>query len=191
MKKMIPLYLALFSIALFLGMIARHEWRLAHSDSIFVRLMPADPRSLLQGDYMALNYQLYFSGLAPQDDSFPARSSAEVAAEDFKNKPQVLAYVQLDGQRRVIKTGFDEKMLAAYPASSAKLILKNPNNSFESLYPAADSFLFAEGLEPCYRNARFAELKVQANGQPLLAGLADENLKALNCEQRGEWWKGS
>ena len=81
-------------------------------------------------------------------------------------------------------------MLAAYPASSAKLILKNPNNSFESLYPAAASFLFAEGLEPCYRNARFAELKVLANGQPLLAGLADENLKALNCEQRGEWWKG-
>jgi len=152
--------------------------------------MPADPRSLLQGDYMALNYQLYFGGLAPSDDSSPARSSAEMTAEYFKNQPQVLAYVQLDGQRRVIKTGFDEKILAAYPASSAKLILKNPSNSFESLYPAAASFLFAEGLEPCYRNARFAELKVQANGQPLLAGLADENLKALNCEQRREWWKG-
>src|SRR5690606_27242312 len=58
MKKFLALPLSIFSIALFVGLILQHEWHLAKSESIFVELAPVDPRSILQGDYMALNYQL-------------------------------------------------------------------------------------------------------------------------------------
>lgn len=64
MKKFMALHLSIFSIALFVGLIVQHEWHLAKSDSIFVELAPVDPRSILQGDYMALNYDLHFSAVA-------------------------------------------------------------------------------------------------------------------------------
>lgn len=191
MKKMIPLWLAAFSIALFLIMIGRHEWHLAHSDSIYVKLKPVDPRSILQGDYMALNYQLYFAELSPAMELIEDHLPSDAAKAYFYNQPSILSYVQLDAQRRVIQTRFDPQLLNDYPDASAKLVLRNPHNTFEGLYPAARSFLFAEGLEPCYRNAQFAELKVRENGQPLLVNLVGENLKALNCEQQNDWWKGS
>lgn len=191
MKKMIPLWLAAFSIALFLIMIGRHEWHLAHSDSIYVKLKPVDPRSILQGDYMALNYELYLAEQPPAMELIEDHLPSDAEKAYFYNQSSILSYVQLDAQRRVIQTRFDPQLLNDYPGASAKLVLRNPHNTFEGLYPAARSFLFAEGLEPCYRNAQFAELKVRENGQPLLVNLVGENLKALNCEQQNDWWKGS
>lgn len=191
MKKMIPLWLAAFSIALFLIMIGRHEWHLAHSGSIYVKLKPVDPRSILQGDYMALNYELYLAEQPPAMELIEDHLPSDAEKAYFYNQSSILSYVQLDAQRRVIQTRFDPQLLNDYPGASAKLVLRNPHNTFEGLYPAARSFLFAEGLEPCYRNAQFAELKVRENGQPLLVNLVGENLKALNCEQQNDWWKGS
>ena len=195
MKKMLPLVLATLSIILFGLMIARHEWHLAHSDLIYVKLQPVDPRSLIQGDYMALNYDLYFGGKPPQALSSDVQITQERTAENlereyFIDQPSILSYVQLDAQHRVIRTSFNPDVLTMYPDSSTKLILKNPANTFDGLYPAARSYLFAEGLETCYRDAQYAALKVQKNGQPLLVGLVGENLQAFDCEQKQSWWKG-
>ena len=194
-KKSLPLFLAVFSIIFFSVLIIRHEWHLSNSESIYVRLKPVDPRSMIQGDYMALNYHLYYGGLPPAMELTDARVDEHAASEQLKidyflNQQSVITYVQLDSQRKVILTSFNPNLLTGYPNDSAKLIVKNPENTFEGLYPAARSFLFAEGLEPCYRDAQFAELKVQANGQPLLAGLVGGNLQALHCEQKQAWWKG-
>lgn len=194
-KKMLPIGLAVLSILLFVLMIARHEWHLANSQSIYVKLQPVDPRSLIQGDYMALNYQLYLGGLPSVEQSANRQTAKVNDAENlhrdyFFDQNSIVSYAQLDAQRRVIRTSFNPKLLAQYPSSSTKLVLKNPDNRFEGLYPAASSFLFAEGLEPCYRDAQFVELKVQENGQPLLVGLVGENLQSLLCEQKKVWWKG-
>jgi uncharacterized membrane-anchored protein len=102
-----------------------------------------------------------------------------------------MSYVLLDTQRRVINTSFDSRILQAHPAASTRLSLKNPQNTFEALYPAANSFMFAEGLEPCYRNAKFAELKVKEDGKALLVDLVDSQLKPLNCENQKSWREGS
>lgn len=188
MKKLLPLHLAIFSIALFCGLILQHEWHLRHSQSIYVELAPVDPRSILQGDYMALNYNLHFSATAPEDAT--QQPVPEISINDFNNQSHVMSYVQLDRQRRVIKTSFNRTELDQ-SKTLARLVLKNPRNTFDGLYPAANSFMFAEGLEPCYRNAKFAELKVQDDGKALLADLVDDQLKSLTCESRKNWWQGS
>lgn len=190
MKKFWALHLSIFSIALFVGLIVQHEWHLRNSHSIFIELAPVDPRSMLQGDYMALNYQLHFAAMAT-DASSPNPASSDIRVQDFNHQSQVMSYILLDAQRRLIKTSFDPQLLQAYPASSAQLLLKNPRNSFEALYPAANSFMFAEGLEPCYRNAKFAEIKLQENGKALLLDLVDSQLKPLNCESWKNWRQGS
>lgn len=188
MKKFMALHLSIFSIALFVGLIVQHEWHLAKSESIFVELAPVDPRSILQGDYMVLNYDLHFSAVAAGNGS--EQPVSDIRTEDFKNQSHVMSYVQLDQQRRVIKTSFEQSTLNQ-SERSARLILKNPHNTFEALYPAANSFMFAEGLEPCYRNAKFAELKVKENGKALLVDLLDQQLKPLNCESSKSWREDS
>ena len=186
MKKFLPLHLAIFSIALFCGLIAQHEWHLRDSQSIYVELAPADPRSILQGDYMALNYDLHFSALAAEKRL--EQSEPKISIQDFENQSRVLSYVQLDEKGRVVRSSFDRSALDQ--PRSAQLILKNPQNTFEGLYPATNSFMFAEGLEPCYCDAKFAELKLKENGEALLADLVDQNLKSLNCENRKAGGRG-
>lgn len=194
MKKFLPLILAGFSILLFVGLILKHEDHLANSQSIFVELAPVDPRSILQGDYMALNYELHFEGDAEADrgeEGGLADKKIAALEKRIQDQTHLLSYVQLDDQHRVIQTSLDKSLLKIAPETSMSLILKNPSNRLANLYPAANSFLFAEGLEPCYRNAKYAEIKVKDNGQALLANLVDQNLRALNCESQKDWVQGS
>jgi len=44
---------------------------------------------------------------------------------------------------------------------------------------ATNAFFFREGDEPTYRNARFGEFRVAANGEPRLVALLDANLQKL------------
>ena len=187
MKKLFPLILAGFSILIFTGLILKHENHLANSQSIFVELAPVDPRSILQGDYMILNYELYFdTGI---DDGAEALQNWKILAleKHIQNKAHPLSFVLLDEQRRVIQTRFDENFIKADSQASLRLVLKNPSNQLQNLYPAANSFMFAEGVEPCYSKAKYAEIKVKENGLALLVDLVDQNLKPLNCENSKNW----
>lgn len=184
MKKIIPLVIAMLSIVFFIGLILKNEQNLKHSDSVYVRLAPVDPRSLIQGDYMVLNYDLSFWGLPEQNNQTDIPTSDIV----IQNKPKFIAYVALDAQRRVVKTSFDPRLLEMYPTSSHRLMLKNPSNRLSALYPASNSFLFAEGLAECYQEAQYAEFKVDERGSAILASLRGEDLKDLACEKRKKWW---
>ena len=194
MKKMIPLALALLSIAVCLGLIFKNEWHLNNSQTMYVRLQPVDPRSIIQGDYMALNYQLYF---APQHLSPESTNQANSNQEDqifsghyfdevIKNKSSVLTYVELDSQRRVIHSYFE----LPKNVRTARLILQNPNNRYNGLYPASRSFLFAEGLADCYQQAEYAEFKVDEQGNAILTALKGDQLQDLGCESKRDWLSG-
>lgn len=184
MKKIIPLVIAMLSIVFFLGLILKNEQHLKQSDSIYIRLAPVDPRSLIQGDYMVLNYDLSFWGLPEQN------YQTDIPTNDIviKNKSSVIAYVALDDRRRVVKTSFDQRLLEKYPSSSHRIVLKNSDNRLDRLYPASNSFLFTEGLAECYQAAQYAEFKVDEKGNAILASLRGEDLKDLACEKRKKWW---
>lgn len=193
MKKMIPLCLALFSIVVFLGMIFKNELHLKNSESIYVRLQPVDPRSILQGDYMALNYQLYF---APQNSTPENTNQPDINSEDhifsgqyfdeiIKNKSSIVTYVELDPQKRVIHTRFEPLK----NVQTQRLILQNPDNRYTRLYPALQSFLFAEGLAECYQQAEYAEFKVDEQGNAILMSLKGDQLQDLGCEAKRDWFE--
>lgn len=177
MKKYVPIILACLCILMFLWIIVANEQHLKKSEAIYIKLQPVDPRSLIQGDYMQLNYELYLPELA----------NAEADFEVIQGKAHVLAYVELDAMRRVKATTFEPQQ----NHQLQKLILKNPHNHSSALYPSTQSFLFAEGLGECYEKAQYAEFKVNREGKAILAGLKGEDLKDLGCEQRKGWWQGS
>ena len=172
MKKIIPILLTILSLILFETIIAKNEQHLATGQSIYVSLAPADPRALLQGDYMALRYNLNFVGAIVQ--------------APWGALP--LAYVLVDSQGRVLKTSFKQDILLGqgrvYP-----LQLKMGHG--ERPFPASDSYFFAEGLAGCYEQARFALFKVSAEGKPLLADLVNEQLQPLHCEAQQKWQEGT
>ena len=173
MKKYLALILAVVSLIIFNLLILKNEHHLKNHPSIFIELQPVDPRSLIQGDYMVLNYNLKL------DESLSRRLPIS-----SYHQSSLLSYIVLDQNRVVTKTLFSLQQPAV---TAQKLRLKNPDNSPDSLYPAANSFLFAEGLADCYNNARYAEFKVDIDGNALLASLRGKNLQPLNCEQQAKW----
>lgn len=167
----LPLLLSIGSILFFWFSIQQHQRHLNQGESIYVQLAPADPRSLIQGDYMVLAYQLFF------DERLDNR------VKDFDDKTMTI-YVQLDEQKRVIKSDIQAQQ------GMRPLIIKNPKGYLTQAYPSTNSFMFAEGLGECYQQAKYAEFVVDDVGKPMLKNLVGEQLNALNCEQGKTWSQG-
>ncbi|WP_198077882.1 GDYXXLXY domain-containing protein [Acinetobacter calcoaceticus] len=182
MKKYFSLILAIATTLFFVGLIAKNEWHLDHSKSIFIELKPVDPRSILQGDYMALAYELNLQTPKPL-----AEKENETLNQRIFNYASIHAKVSLDSHNKVIRTILEPNNLS--PEQS--LILKNPENRYQALYPASRSFLFAEGLAQCYQKAKYAEFKVNTKGEVILFDLRGEGLQPLNCKQQKNWWEGT
>ncbi|WP_368677984.1 GDYXXLXY domain-containing protein [Acinetobacter lactucae] len=178
MKKYFSLILALTTMLFFAALVVKNEWHLHHSKSIFIELKPVDPRSILQGDYMALAYELHLQSLK-------ALAGSEALGQVVFNRSSVPAKIILDSQNRVVRTILDINNSFV----GQRLILKNPENRLEALYPASRSFLFAEGLAQCYEKAKYAEFKVNPKGEAILFDLRGEGLQPLNCEKQKNWWK--
>lgn len=167
----LPLLLSIGSILFFWFSIQQHQRHLNQGESIYVQLAPADPRSLIQGDYMVLAYQLFF------DERLDNR------VKDFDDKTMTI-YVQLDEQKRVIKSDVQAQQ------GMRPFIIKTPKGYLTQAYPSTNSFMFAEGLGECYQQAKYAEFVVDDVGKPLLKTLVGEHLQPLNCENQQTWWQG-
>lgn len=56
-----PLAILLVGLAILAGInftVWRYEQAMANGEVVLLRLAPVDPRSLMQGDYMRLNYEI-------------------------------------------------------------------------------------------------------------------------------------
>lgn len=155
MKKwMIWLTLA-FVLAALNGTIASKENILRHGQAMLFKLEPVDPRSLIQGYYMELRYEIIRS--APMDQV--GKSGCLVVRLD-ENK--VAQFVRVHTGEPLA----DGEYLIAYKKRA-------------NLKLGAESFLFQEGKAQEYSKARYAELKVRPDGKSVLAGLRDGGFEKL------------
>ena len=135
--------------------VARKEILLNGGTVMYLRLAPVDPRSLMQGDYMALNYEM-----ARKVPSDAPRDGRLVVSVDARH---VAEFVRL-GEGEAMKEG---ERLLRYRIRRKRVKL------------GAESFFFAEGTAHEYDRAKYGELRVTEEGDSVLVGLADENLKRL------------
>lgn len=163
-----PLRLAA-ALALALGLIAvsvaGKERLLATGATVLLELRPVDPRSLFQGDYMALRYALegQVAKVTPLD-GLP-RNGRLVVALDAE---EVGRFVRVwDGG--ALQPG---EQLLRYRVRTRRW-------GGEELRLGAESFFFEEGTAELYQNAEYGELKVAANGESVLVGLRDAELRPL------------
>lgn len=143
----------------------RKEQTLSKGELVLFRLAPVDPRSLMQGDYMALNYEVAsVSKLYPGDsiELVPPQGYA-VIASDSNNVAQILRLQLTTGG---LKTG--EKLI------------KYRKEYFDLLKLGAESFFFEEGQGKIYEKAKYGGLRIDEEGNSILVGLYDEHFQLIS-----------
>jgi len=133
----------------------QHEGTLARGQVMYLRLAPVDPRSIMQGDYMALRF--------------------EVAAKLGRDAPaHGRAVMRLDprGVAEFVRVHQGEAL-----AANERLLEFRGRGARTRI--VTDAYFFEEGQGRRYANARFGELRVRPDGVALLVALADESLARL------------
>jgi len=141
---------------------ASMERTLRHGQPVLVQLAPVDPRSLMQGDYMALAFAI--------DRKLPRPSQSP--------RPPRYAYVQLDAQGRATFAAVGDSL----PAPDGQVALRVRQRG-RQLSVGPNAFFFQEGQGMVYERAQWGELRVAPDGKALLVGLRDADLQVLG-EQR-------
>jgi len=131
------------------------ETLLASGEMVLLPLAPADPRSLMQGDYMRLAYAL----------------ERERIALDAPAGAIILA---LDAHR---VGSFRRPAGAPGPGEVAFKVSRNAAGDGVDVAPR--SFLFQEGHAELYARARYGIFRVDRSGRHLLVGLADADARAI------------
>jgi len=132
------------------------EQLISGGQPIFLELAPVDPRSLIQGDYMALRYQIA-TDLETQE--LPPRGKLVIKVAETG----VASFVRLDDGTPLVT---DERLLNYYQ-----------HDWQIDLGPT--SFFFQEGNGDYYTAAKYGELRVDTSGTSILIGLRDEKLGKL------------
>ena len=160
MRWRLPLFIiaALITLLFLNGIVWRHEQTLAQGRAVLLPLRPVDPRSLMQGDYMALDYQLTQQLTHDLMAAPPAAGQALAVVLGTDN----------DGVAQFLRMAKPGEQL---PASETLVRLKWEDNG---AHLPSNSYFFAEGEAARFAQARYAIFRVASDGTALLAGLADE-----------------
>ena len=133
----------------------RFEQTLASGQTLIFELAPVDPRSIMQGDYMALAYAI---DRELRDDA---------------------------GKFKYVWFSLSDQGIANLHSLSNDLpqqqgligVLLRQRDGIYSVGP--NGFFFAEGTAAVYEAARYGQFKVDSSGKALLTGLLDEDLQLL------------
>ncbi|MDG2940121.1 GDYXXLXY domain-containing protein [Bisgaard Taxon 10/6] len=152
-------------LAVFNQKIHAYENIFINGKSVILNLAPTDPRSLMQGDYMILDYALVSDIRRGLDYSQIEYSKRYVLVK--KDERGVANFCRLESD---IPTSFDGCEPEVY--LPVKIF-----NYWEIKFPTQD-FFFPEGQGEHFSQAQYAEYRFK-DGKALLYRLLDKDLKAL------------
>ncbi len=145
-------------LALVNWQIVAKERVLRDGQSLLLELAPVDPRSLMQGDYMRLDYAIARELWEKPD--WP-RDGLIVVANDERGVARFVR--RYDGNAPIVSS----EHLLRYRRRGDRVRI------------GTDAFFFQEGQADRYAEAKYGEMRVDASGESLLIGLRDRDLKSL------------
>jgi uncharacterized membrane-anchored protein len=134
---------------------------IAKGQPVFVALAPVDPRSLMQGDYMRLNFRLP-PDLEKDLDSLVTRTRPHVVAT--RDARGVANLVRLDRGNTPLADG--EFRIELTPKDGGWILV-------------SDAWFFREGDAALWEKAKFGEFRILPSGAALLVGMADGELRPI------------
>ena len=138
--------------------VVKKEELLKNGQLVLLELAPVDPRSLMQGDYMTLRYEI---SDIPYNDNLPKRG---------------YCVVRIDTNGVAEKVRFQEDIV---PLNNGEMLIKYNSSDWRNVNIGAESFFFQEGQAEKYEKAKYGGLKIDKNGNSLLVGLYDEQKRGI------------
>ena len=131
----------------------KKEELLKNGKLVLLELAPVDPRSLMQGDYMILRYEI----------------SENFDAEKSPKRGYCIVKIGPDGIARKVR--FQKNLTPLKPEEHA---IEYRSSDPWNMNIGAESFFFQEGQGKKYEQAKYGALKIDDRGNSLLFGLYDE-----------------
>ena len=123
-------------------------------ETVYLELAPVDPRSLMQGDYMALRFRL-----AEEIESWRAAAGRE--------------------RLRTAPLSLDDRGVATLAAGAGSLEIAFRIRGGR-VWLGTNAYFFTEGTADRYATARYGEFRIDpATGEAVLVALRDAELNAL------------
>jgi uncharacterized membrane-anchored protein len=139
--------------------ITSNEAVIASGRQIFLALAPVDPRSLVQGDYMRLNFAV------------PAEARRSNVAPETSNRSWAIASID-ERQVATVANIVDER---PHLTQAGQIALPMQRKQGRWIV-GTDAWFFKEGTAAKWQTARFGIFRIGANGTALLVGMADKDL---------------
>jgi len=170
MRKIIAVVSLIIVLCLVNWSIYSKEKHLTDGKIIYLELAPVDPRSIMQGDYMALRFAVadeVYKALPKMHEA--RRWRRDVAAEDGSvvvtlGQQNIAAFSRLDGGQKLS----ENEVLLSYR-------VRNGTVKF-----ATNAFFFQEGHAQIYEAARYGQFRVNGKGDLLMTALYDKDLNKLD-----------
>jgi uncharacterized membrane-anchored protein len=159
MRKIIALLALVFVLGAVNWSIMGKEKQLAEGKIVYLNLAPVDPRSLMQGDYMALRFAM-------------ARDIDQALRNDNASDGYIV--VRLDDKRVASFKGLYKDQELSQDELLMRYRVRNGDIKF-----ATNAFFFQEGHAQYYENAKYGQFRVNSHGDLLLVDMCDEALNKL------------
>ena len=160
MRKCLILLCAVLILAVVNFGIWQNEKLIENGEKALLELIPVDPRSIMQGDYMALHFALADAIYAALDNN----------SENITDS----VIVQLDAQQRASFVALDQQEELQDGQLRLQFRLRNGQVKF-----ATNAFFFQEGHGAIYEQAKYGLFRVGPDGNLLLTHLVDAQLQTL------------
>ena len=136
----------------------KKENLLENGQLVLLKLAPVDPRSLMQGDYMTLRYDI----------------SENIDTEKMPKRGYCI--VKLNNKGVAQKVRFQKE---STPLNSGEHLIQYTVPDSWNINIGAESYFFEEGQAEKFDKATYGGIKIDQNGNSILVGLYNENLKLI------------
>jgi uncharacterized membrane-anchored protein len=160
MRRLVVLLAGLAILAAVNYVVHQREQLLASGRVVLLELAPVDPRSLMQGDYMALRFAAAVAAFGS------GRTETQTADGRL--------VLRLDDRGVGEFARFDDGAALAPDEVRMRYRVRAGRPRF-----GTNAFFFEEGTADRYAQGRYGEFRVDAAGEAILTGLRDGDLRPL------------
>ena len=167
MRKLWVMVIGVVILGLINYSISIREGLISDGHTVLLELAPVDPRSLMQGDYMALRF-------AVTADARKALRESQLTVDSDQKAGDGYVILRLDEQGIGRFSRIDD--LNALQAGEVRMLYRQRRNKIKF---ATNAFFFQEGKAALYEAAKFGEFKVADNGESILVEMLDQGLRKI------------
>ena len=163
MKKLVVILTVVLFIFIIIYSIFEKEETLKNGNILRLELAPVDPRSILQGDYMRLNFRII-----------------NIVNKELLKTTKILTKLVISLDKNNLGTFsnfFDKKEL-----QNDEILLNftyEKSKTYAKSKISTTSYFFEEGSGEKYEKAKYGEFRVSKNGEALLINLLDKDFKVI------------